>query len=71
MPRLPEPVVGDAFEDDLDTRMRLVAFGSEEIGLQGAYHHAESVLELADASRAFPPREPEEIREALTDGYVR
>ena len=27
-------------EDDLDTRVRLVPFGSEEIGLQGAYHAA-------------------------------
>jgi hypothetical protein len=33
--------------------------------------YAESVLELADASRAFPRRDPGEIREALTDGYVR
>jgi len=167
-----------AVEGDLDTRVRLVAFGAEEIGLRGAYHHAEtgeapvkavmnvdgagssrdprvrthgfegleaafsaaadrfdaplsvseevvphadswafvergtpavtvgskregegrgwghthadtldkldprdlralaavyaeSVLELADASREFPRREPGEIREALTDGYVR
>jgi Zn-dependent M28 family amino/carboxypeptidase len=29
-------------EDDLDTRVRLVTFGSEEIGLWGAYHWAES-----------------------------
>ncbi|MEF8840047.1 MAG: M28 family peptidase [Haloarculaceae archaeon] len=29
-------------EEDLDTRVRLVAFGSEEIGLYGAYHHAET-----------------------------
>jgi Zn-dependent M28 family amino/carboxypeptidase len=167
-----------AVEDDLDTRTRFVAFGSEEIGLYGAYHHAEtgeapvkavmnvdgagssrdprvrthgfegletpfaaaadrfdapltvseevtphadswafvergvpavtigsvregagrgwghthadtldkldprdlralaalyaeSVLELADAGREFPGRDPAEIREALTDGYVR
>jgi Zn-dependent M28 family amino/carboxypeptidase len=167
-----------AVEDDLDTRVRFVAFGSEEIGLYGAYHHAatgeapikavmnvdgagssrdprvrthgfegleaafsaaadrfdaplrvnedvvphadswafvergipavtvgsvregsgrgwghthadtldkldprdlralaaiyaESVLELADADREFPTRDPAEIREALTDGYVR
>ncbi|WP_276299002.1 M28 family peptidase [Halorussus lipolyticus] len=29
-------------EDDLDTRVRLVTFGSEEIGLWGAYHWAET-----------------------------
>jgi len=29
-------------EDDLDTRVRLVTFGSEEIGLWGAYHTAET-----------------------------
>jgi Zn-dependent M28 family amino/carboxypeptidase len=29
-------------EDDLDTRVRLVTFGSEEIGLWGAYHAAET-----------------------------
>lgn len=29
-------------EDDLDARVRLVTFGSEEIGLWGAYHWAES-----------------------------
>ena len=29
-------------EGDLDTRVRFVAFGSEEIGLYGAYHHAET-----------------------------
>jgi Zn-dependent M28 family amino/carboxypeptidase len=29
-------------EDDLDTRIRFVTFGSEEIGLWGAYHWAES-----------------------------
>jgi Zn-dependent M28 family amino/carboxypeptidase len=33
--------------------------------------YAESVLELADADREFPHREPGEIRDALTDGYVR
>jgi Zn-dependent M28 family amino/carboxypeptidase len=167
-----------AVEDDLDTKVRLIAFGAEEIGLYGAYHHAEthdgpieavvnvdgagssadprvrthgfegleaafeaaadrfdaplrvnedvvphadswafvergipavtvgsvragegrgwghthadtldkldprdlrslaaiyaeSVLELADADREFPRREPGEIRDALTDGYVR
>jgi aminopeptidase YwaD len=27
---------------DLDTRVRFVAFGAEEIGLRGAYHHAEN-----------------------------
>jgi aminopeptidase YwaD len=31
-----------AVEDDLDTRVRLVCFGSEEIGLWGAYHCAET-----------------------------
>jgi Zn-dependent M28 family amino/carboxypeptidase len=30
-------------EDDLDTRVRCVVFGSEEIGLRGAYHLAETV----------------------------
>ncbi|MFB6188566.1 MAG: M28 family peptidase [Halapricum sp.] len=30
-------------EDDLDTRIRCVVFGSEEIGLQGAYHLAETM----------------------------
>jgi Zn-dependent M28 family amino/carboxypeptidase len=29
-------------EDDLDTRVRLVTFGAEEIGLWGAYHAAET-----------------------------
>ncbi|WP_418286306.1 M28 family peptidase [Halorubrum sp. DTA46] len=29
-------------EDDLDTRVRLITFGSEEIGLWGAYHTAET-----------------------------
>ncbi|KPN30416.1 putative aminopeptidase, Iap family [Halolamina pelagica] len=29
-------------EDDLDSRVRLVTFGSEEIGLRGAYHCAET-----------------------------
>jgi aminopeptidase YwaD len=29
-----------AAADDLDTRVRCVAFGSEEVGLYGAYHHA-------------------------------
>ena len=29
-------------KDDLDTRVRLVTFGSEEIGLWGAYHTAET-----------------------------
>ena len=29
-------------EDDLDTRVHLVAFGAEEIGLWGAYHAAET-----------------------------
>lgn len=29
-------------EDDLDTRVRLVTFGSEEIGLWGAYHWADT-----------------------------
>jgi len=33
--------------------------------------YAESVLELADESRAFPSRKPEGIRDALTEGYVR
>jgi Zn-dependent M28 family amino/carboxypeptidase len=33
--------------------------------------YAESVLELADAGREFPHRDPAEIRDALTDGYVR
>ncbi|MFC6938802.1 M28 family metallopeptidase [Salinirubellus sp. GCM10025818] len=33
--------------------------------------YAESVLELADSDRTFPHREPAEIRDALTDGYVR
>ncbi|WP_423995523.1 M28 family peptidase [Halorubrum trapanicum] len=32
-------------EDDLDTRVRLVTFGSEEIGLWGAYHTAETTPE--------------------------
>jgi aminopeptidase YwaD len=31
-----------AVAEDLDTRVRLVTFGSEEIGLWGAYHWAES-----------------------------
>jgi len=30
-------------EDDLDTRVRCVVFGSEEIGLRGAYHLADTV----------------------------
>lgn len=29
-------------EDELSTRLRFVTFGSEEIGLFGAYHHAET-----------------------------
>jgi len=29
--------------DDLDSRVRLVTFGSEEIGLRGAYHCAETI----------------------------
>ncbi|GAB3412816.1 M28 family metallopeptidase [Haloparvum alkalitolerans] len=29
-------------EDDLDTRVRLITFGAEEIGLWGAYHAAET-----------------------------
>ena len=29
-------------EDDLDARVRLIAFGAEEMGLWGAYHHAET-----------------------------
>jgi hypothetical protein len=33
--------------------------------------YAESALELADPGREFPRREPGEIRDALTDGYVR
>lgn len=32
-----------AREDDLETRVRFVAFGSEEVGLVGSTHHAESV----------------------------
>jgi Zn-dependent M28 family amino/carboxypeptidase len=31
-----------AVEDDLDTRVRLMPFGSEEIGLYGAYHYADT-----------------------------
>ncbi len=31
-----------SIEDDLDTRVRLVAFGSEEVGLYGAYHYADA-----------------------------
>ncbi|WP_255169612.1 M28 family peptidase [Natrononativus amylolyticus] len=34
-------------EDDLETRVRFVPFGSEEIGLKGAYHAAEN-LELSN-----------------------
>jgi Zn-dependent M28 family amino/carboxypeptidase len=34
-------------EDDLETRVRFVPFGSEEIGLRGAYHSADR-LELDD-----------------------
>ena len=30
-------------EDDLDTRVHLITFGSEEIGLWGAYHAAETI----------------------------
>ena len=30
-------------EDDLETRVRCVVFGSEEIGLRGAYHLAETI----------------------------
>jgi Zn-dependent M28 family amino/carboxypeptidase len=30
-------------EDDLETRIQCVVFGSEEIGLRGAYHHADVV----------------------------
>ena len=30
-------------EDDLETRVEFVTFGAEEIGLYGAYHHAEQV----------------------------
>ncbi|WP_058366339.1 M28 family peptidase [Haloparvum sedimenti] len=30
-------------EDDLDTRVRLITFGAEEIGLWGAYHAAETI----------------------------
>ncbi|MWV63942.1 M28 family peptidase [Halorubrum sp. JWXQ-INN 858] len=30
-------------EDDLDTRVHLITFGSEEVGLWGAYHAAETI----------------------------
>ena len=33
--------------------------------------YAESVLELADSDRDFPRREPEAVRDDLSDGYVR
>ena len=32
-----------AVEDDLETRVRCTVFGSEEIGLRGAYHEAETL----------------------------
>lgn len=51
-------------EDKLDTTVRLIAFGSEEIGLYGAYHHAEThnpdaikcVLNLDEAGDSRYPK---------------
>lgn len=51
-----------AVEDDLETRVRFVVFGAEEIGLQGAYHWAAThdldrvkcVLNIDGAGRSGP-----------------
>ena len=52
-----------AVEDDLETRVRFVAFGSEEIGLYGAYHHAatgttplKAVMNIDGAGSSRDPR---------------
>ncbi|MFB6169671.1 MAG: M28 family peptidase [Haloarculaceae archaeon] len=58
-------------EDDLETRVRLVTFGSEEVGLYGAYHYAdthdrEAIKCVVNVDAAGPSRD---VRLTLTNGF--
>jgi Zn-dependent M28 family amino/carboxypeptidase len=68
-----------AVEDDLETAVRLVVFGAEEIGLQGAYHWAAThdldavkcVLNIDGAGRSGPLRIRSGGFDDVTDAFER
>jgi len=65
-----------AAEDDLDTRVRCITFGAEEVGLYGAYHAAESfgetvkcVLNVDGAGGSRDPRLSSNGFDAVTEAF--